>query len=84
MALLKSLCTFLVAILVILSAGDSLAAVAATPVRLHGAGTEALLGERGGRRLLLTRKDAETFRASKGATRSDTSNSGNNTPKNHP
>ena len=84
MALVKSLCTFLVAILVILSAGDSLAAVAARPIRLHGADTEALLRERGGRRQLLTRRDAETFRASKGATRSDTSNSGNNAPKGHP
>jgi hypothetical protein len=49
--LLKLLCTFVLAILVIMSAGDHSGALAARPVPLHGTDTEAPLGERGGRRL---------------------------------
>jgi hypothetical protein len=53
--LLKLLCTFVMAILVITSTGDSLGAAAARPVLLHGAAdTEASLGEHGGRRLAVS------------------------------
>jgi hypothetical protein len=62
--LLKLLCTFVVAILVVMSAGDHSGVLAARPVPLHGTDTEAFLGERGGRRLEVspwstTRKTAE-------------------------
>ena len=68
---LKFLCTFVVAILVIMSAGDSsIGAVAARPVVLHGTNTEASLRERDGRRLAVsqwstTRRAADKFRVSK-------------------
>jgi hypothetical protein len=53
--LLKLLCTFVMAILVITSTGDSLGAAAARPVLLHGAAdTDASLGEHGGRRLTVS------------------------------
>ena len=85
MALLKLLCTFVVAILAIMSTGGSLGAVAARPVRLQGTGTEALLGERGGRRLVVSpwstrRRDADKFGASKLPSHSD----GSNSPGIHP
>ena len=88
MALLKFLRTFVVEILVIMSSGGSLAAVAARPVRLQGTGTEALLGERGGRRLVVspwsTRRAADKFRASKAATPSRRSNDPNTPGKKQP
>lgn len=54
MALLKFMCTFVLAILAILSTGGSLGALAARPVRLHSTDTAALLGERGSRRLVVS------------------------------
>jgi hypothetical protein len=51
--LLKLLCTFVLALLVVMSAGDHSGALAAWPVPLDSTDTdtEAPLGERGGRRL---------------------------------
>jgi hypothetical protein len=83
MASLKFLRTFVVGILVIMSSGDLLTAVAERPVRLRGAGTEALLGEGAGGRLVVspwstTRGDADKFRVLTGADHSKGSNSRNN------
>ena len=85
MALLKSLCTLVVAILVILSTGDSLGAAAARPVRIYGARTEALLGERTGRRLAVspwatTRRDADKLRVTKGEAAPSRRSNNPNTP----
>jgi hypothetical protein len=68
--LLKLLCTFVLAILVVMSAGDHAGVVAARPVPLHGTDTESSLGERGGRRLEVspwstTRRTAENISESK-------------------
>ena len=60
MALLKFLRTFVVAILVIMSSGGSLAAVAARPARLRGAGMEALHSARGSRQLAVSRWSTTT------------------------
>ena len=85
MALLKFLCTLVVAILVILSTGDSLGAAAARPVRIYGARTEALLGERTGRRLAVspwstTRRDADKLRVTKGEAAPSRRSNNPNTP----
>ena len=85
MALIKFLCTLVVAILVIMSSGDSLAAVGARPVRLRGAGTEALLGERSGWQLAVspwstTRRDADKLRVTKGEAAPSRRSNNPNTP----
>ena len=87
MALLKFLRTFVVAILVIMSSGGSLAAVAARPARLRGAGMEALHSERGSRQLAVspwstTRRAADRFTASKGSKPGPSG--GSNSPNNPP
>jgi hypothetical protein len=51
---LKFLCAFVVAILVVMSAGDHSGAVAARPALLRGTDMEVRLGERGGRRLAVS------------------------------
>jgi hypothetical protein len=70
--LLKLLCTFVLALLVVMSAGDHSGALAARPVPLDSTDTdtEAPLGERGGRRLEVspwptTRKAAQKISESK-------------------
>jgi hypothetical protein len=53
-AFFKFLCAFVVAILVVMSAGDHSGVMAARPGLLHGTDTEASLGGRSGRRLAVS------------------------------
>jgi hypothetical protein len=72
----KFLCAFVVAILVVMSAGDHSGAMAARPGLPHGTDTEASLDGRSGRRLAVS--PWSTTRRSTGATSSGKSNNPNN------